>query len=204
MSMVHMHEPITAAFVASVLAYSPTTGTFLWKFNPDRPRKWNSRYAGRAAGTTTHDGYIRIQIGNKNGKKLHYAAHVLAWLVTYDEWRPSGVDHRNGDRGDNRIENLRRANETENATNKATPRHNTSGFIGVSFDKQRHKWRARVAWLRKTYDVGFFDTAEEASVARTILATKIQGEFMPEAYRPRYLHSREYMKKYNHDVAPRS
>lgn len=191
--------PLDVEFVRSILDYDPVTGIFRWRYRSSAPKNWNTRYAGAIAGTKTPDGYICIQIGKTATKSgIHYRGHILAWLLVYGEWAPNGVDHRHGTRDDNRIAELRKADSSENACNKAMQRNNKSGFVGVHFDAQRGKWRARVSVNRTSYDGGFFDTAEEAAAARPVLVTKIQGAFAPEdANRPRYRHSREYIRKHH-------
>jgi hypothetical protein len=49
---------------------------------------------------------------------LKYSAHRLAWFYVHGKWPQSGIDHRNGDIGDNRIENLREATQAQNCANK--------------------------------------------------------------------------------------
>ena len=78
-----------------------------------------------------------------------------------DPW----VDHLNGDRLDNRRENLRLATPSQNGLNRARPgRANRSGFIGV----RKHsagRWSAQVQVERKQHYLGLFDTPEEAAAA---------------------------------------
>lgn len=89
------------------------------------------------------------------------------------------VDHINGDKLDNRKENLRICTAAENSRNFPKPSKKTtpdSKYIGVS--KMRRgsrvkRWRARVR--HKT--VGYYLTEEEAAIARDIEAIKQFGEF---------------------------
>lgn len=183
------HAPLTADFVKSILDYDPKTGFFLWQFRPDMPRKWNSRYVGKQAGSTSKSGYVKIQIG----KGMHYSAHVLAWLIVYGEWLPSEIDHKFGDRSDNRISELRRADTSDNACNKVMQRNNTSGFVGVSFDPQRKLWRARVKRKGKMHDLGFYSSADDAAAVRAQFIRNIHGEFAVEnPDRQRYPHQRDH------------
>ena len=52
------------------------------------------------------------------------------------------IDHKNGDRLDNRRSNLRACDYFQNSTNTRIRSDNTSGYKGVSWDKTRRKWRA--------------------------------------------------------------
>ncbi len=179
---------LTAGFVRQIFDYDPLTGVFRWRMRPDYPRKWNSRYAGKVAGMTSPNGYVVIQAKGR----VAYSAHRLAWLYMKGEWPDGEIDHRNGIRDDNRIDNLRDATESDNACNKGMQRNNTSGFIGVSFNRQNGKWRARIHRNHVMHDVGFFNTAEEAAQARAKFVREIQGKFAPGAEeRRRYKHHRD-------------
>jgi HNH endonuclease len=183
-----MMPPLTQEFVKSILDYDPKTGIFRWKTRSDVLDRWNKRNAGKIAGSTTYNGYVVIQIG----KRLHYKAHVLAWLYVYGEWCPGEIDHKLGDRSDNRINELRKADESDNGCNKAMQRNNKSGFVGVHFDSQRGKWRAKINRRGSVQFDGFFDTAEAANSARQKALVKIQGEFAPQnPDRPKYPHHRD-------------
>jgi hypothetical protein len=184
--MAKPETPPSASFVRSILDYDLQTGIFRWRYRADRSTRWNTRYAGKIAGSLTSFGYIVIQLG----KGAHYKAQVLAWLYVYGEWRQ--IDHRNGIRNENQIDNLRPATNSENGVNKRMQSNNASGFPGVHFDSQRRKWRACVNRDRTRYDGGFFSTPEEAAEARAKLAAKIQGEFAPtDPHRKRYRHHRD-------------
>jgi hypothetical protein len=163
---------LTAEFVRSVLDYDEATGIFRWRSRPDRSKRWNTRYAGTVAGAAVK-GYVHIQLP----KPRNYYAHTLAWLYVYGEWRPDELDHANGDRSDNRIENLRIANYSENACNKARQKNNKSGVAGVSFHPGSGKWRARINKDGKKVFDGLFDTVEEAAGVLNYWLTKIHGPF---------------------------
>lgn len=45
-------------------------------------------------------------------------------------------------------------------------KNNTSGYVGVDYVKKQKKWRARLNYNKQCYDLGRFDTAEEAHQAR--------------------------------------
>ena len=68
------------------------------------------------------------------------------------------VDHINGNRLDNRRCNLRLATDGQNMGNSKIPRHNTSGFKGVSWDKRREQWEAYISKKDKKIHLGRFDT----------------------------------------------
>ena len=183
-------DTFTAAQIRHMLDYDPTTGILTWRHRPERQRKWNTRYAGKPAGTRGKTGYVYIELR----KGLPTGAARIAWLHVTGEWPSSMIDHRNGVRDDNRWSNLRLATTSQNATNKAKQRNNSSGFVGVHFNSQNGKWRATINVRRVRYDVGFFPTAEAAAEARKAFEEKmkLQGEFAPTAPdRGRYFHHRD-------------
>jgi len=88
----------------------------------------------KEAGTTTNNGYIKIQIN-----KIAYSAHRLVWVLFNKEIPvDKQIDHINRNRSDNRIENLRLATPSSNALNKPCKISNT-GIRGVSKDRDYYK-----------------------------------------------------------------
>lgn len=78
-------------------------------------------------------------------------AHRVAWaFMTGSERDPAQpLDHINGDRSDTRWCNLRAATPALNTQNRGLGVNNTSGVLGVCWDKQSRKWKARVNILGK-------------------------------------------------------
>lgn len=87
------------------------------------------------------------------------------------------VDHINGNVFDNRKSNLRICTHAENQRNTKRKSTNTSGYKGVSYDKRRGKWRARITLNGKEKWIGSFDTAIEAADAYRKASRNIHGEF---------------------------
>jgi hypothetical protein len=141
-------------------------GTLHWCENQGGKRR------DAVAGTLRKDGYIQIKL---NGKL--YLAHRLIWLYMHGEWPPEEVDHRNGDRSDNRPPNLRLASRVQNAANYRKPKTNTSGVKGVAFHKATGKWQAHIRCDNKQIYLGVFDTIEFAEVARVLASRRYHGQF---------------------------
>jgi hypothetical protein len=114
---------------------------------------------GQKAGCFDKEGYVVIGID----KKL-YRAHRLIWLMNYGEFPSGELDHINGKRDDNRVENLREATSSENKHNQKKRVTNTSGFKGVSFCKKSEKWIAFVTVNKKQKNFGPFDDVELADL----------------------------------------
>jgi hypothetical protein len=87
------------------------------------------------------------------------------------------VDHINGNKLDNRRDNLRIATPTQNRWNSPRRSDNRSGFKGVCWHKQRQAWRATFGIKRKYIHLGYFDTPEEAHAAYLAAARQYAGEF---------------------------
>jgi hypothetical protein len=97
----------------------------------------NKRYLkGSEVGHKNTNGYIIVWDG-----AVRHRAHRLIWEMFFGEI-PDGleIDHINRNRSDNRIENLRLVNRSENNLNTGIRVDNTSGYKGVSFDKKRSKY----------------------------------------------------------------
>ena len=132
--------------------YNPETGNFIWKIKPNKKLP-----IGTVAGTIVN-GYRRIHYQGKL-----YGAHRLAWLYVHGAFPENLIDHINGDGLDNRIANLREANFFENAQNITKPQKNNShGYLGITFDKRKKLWRARIGVNGTRRYIGKFKSPEEA------------------------------------------
>ena len=151
-----------------LLSYNSQNGEFVWLERPLSSfvsyrgfRTWNSRYAGKVAGTLSSDGYFAISIF-----KQRFLSHRLAWAMHHDEWPENDIDHINGVRSDNRIDNLRSVTRSENRKNAALHGRNTSGVSGVNWFSPASLWRARIGVDGETIDLGYFKTKDEAIISR--------------------------------------
>jgi hypothetical protein len=153
---------LSAERLRELLHYAPETGLFYWRVSR------GGVTAGMQAGHPHSDGYVLISIGGVT----HYA-HRLAWLYVYGEHPAQQIDHRNHNRSDNRIANLRQSSHAENARN--TSRRNRPGFKGVY--RKRSKWGARICVDGKRIYLGVVSTPEEAAAAHDKAARLHYGEF---------------------------
>lgn len=152
-----------------MLDYDPITGVFRWRVW----RGGGSPAAGSVAGNLNTNGYHNIKIGARL-----YRAHRLAWLYVHGEWPPGDLDHKDGHRDHNWIDNLRPANDRDNQGNSRLRRDNVSGFKGVSFHRKTGKWRATIRGKGRRYvHLGLFLTAEAAHAAYVEAAAGAFGAF---------------------------
>ena len=90
----------------------------------------------------------------------------LAWLYVYKKWPEDCIDHINHIRTDNRIENLREVEKSQNQKNMSKDRRNKSGHSGVIWYKAYEKWSAEI-WVNKVkHFLGYFENFEDAVLAR--------------------------------------
>ena len=88
------------------------------------------------------------------------------------------TDHKNGNGLDNQRHNLRPASNQQNAANQLVARkNNTSGFKGVTFRRDREKWKAQIRVANRLLFLGLFQNREEAARAYNRAATKFFGEY---------------------------
>ena len=132
------------------------------------PPRNNKKLEGEFADTSTdRDGYRVVYMDNKS-----YRAHRLIYLMHFDAL-PDEVDHIDGNRANNLIENLRASTHAENMRNRSTGKNNTSGKKGVYFHPNKRKYEVYVdGKLRGTYA-----TFEWACKERDRMAKKKHGEF---------------------------
>lgn len=166
-----MTDLLTVDYVRSILDYNPSTGVFTWQWRADVPRGWNTKFAGKEAGGSSGHGYRTLRIKNRS-----YYFHRLAHLYVTGRW-PEEVDHANGDKSDNRWDNLREAEHAQNSANADRPSKNTSGRQGVSWDKVNGRWRADIKIRGRSINLGRFKEFERAVAAREAAEREHQGEF---------------------------
>jgi hypothetical protein len=170
-----MVSMITQAELHKALDYAPDTGVFRWKHRPDMPVRWNTRWAGKAAGGMQENGYWRIAIHDSR-----HLAHRLAWLYVHGDWPSHYLDHINLDRLDNRIANLREADDAQNSANISTRENTRSGYRGVWFRSQRNVWCAQIHFRGRKQHLGSFKNKEDAAAAYAKAARRLYGEFCPD------------------------
>jgi hypothetical protein len=143
---------LTTEQLKAMLDYDASTGVFVWKARPSKAVK-----AGDVAGCVEKRiGYVTIGIAGSI-----YKAHRLAWLYAHGEWPKGLIDHINGNKSDNRIDNLRDVFADGNSQNVRKPNiRNKSGFMGVIWFQ--NKWRASMSVNGKSKWLGDYSTPEEA------------------------------------------
>lgn len=117
----------------------------------------------------SNNGYVQAMKSNGTSYSLHRV------VMNYDG--ELFIDHINGNPLDNRRANLRLVSNQQNIMNCGLSKNNSSGATGVSFRKDRNKWRAYIMLNRKQISLGMYDTFEEAYQARIDGEIAIFGEY---------------------------
>lgn len=99
-----LRSEVTLAMVSELLALNRETGELTWKMSRSRAR------VGAQAGGLDAKGYRRISI---NGRQI--TAHRLVWLLTTGEWPKKTINHKNGNKLDNRFDNLQDVSAGDNS-----------------------------------------------------------------------------------------
>ena len=161
-------------YLSKLVNYNPDTGIFTW-LNRDN-EQWNSRYANTVAGVKSH-GYILIGVTYGN-KKIKIRAHRLAWFIMNSEMPTDQIDHINGIKSDNRLDNLRDVTVQQNAQNKLKAQKNSdSKMLGVSWHKKAKKWQAHICVYKERKYLGLFADIQDAQEAYLKEKERIDYEF---------------------------
>lgn len=154
---------LTQSDLKRLLDYNPETGAFTWKLVDN-----NRLRPGDVAGSIRKSGYINLGV-----QGALYLAHRLAWLYVNGQWPAGELDHINRDRSDNRIVNLREVTREQNCQNMLKPSNNTSGYKGVTFDRRKNMWMAKIYTRKRSRFLGYWHRAEDAGAAYAAAAAKI-------------------------------
>lgn len=175
------HPLPSIELLRSLLDYDPLTGKICWskrgcpqndhgkigKGNVDL-LTFNEALAGtEALRWDDGEGYL---IGSLLG--VTRKSHRVAWAIYYGEWPKAPLDHINGVRSDNRIENLREVTFTQNMRNAKKFATNRSGITGVHWIKTSQKWGATISLGNRKVWLGSFSELGQAVTARRAAETK--------------------------------
>lgn len=121
--------------------------------------------SGKRAGHTRKDGYRVLTVAQP--KRCQMLEHRAIWLMHYG-FLPKELDHIDRDKSNNDLSNLREASRSLNNLNKDLQKNNKSGCAGVYFYKRTGKYRAEIQREKVTKHIGYFNTLEEAILARKL------------------------------------
>lgn len=157
---------LTQEILKELVHYNPDTGIFTY-LKQTNPRA----VVGQIAGSVQRCGHLSMQY-----KKKQYQLHQLAFLYVLG-YLPNEVDHINRISDDNRWENLRVCNRTQNSYNSSIRSDNTSGTKGISFNKATKKWRVRMYINGIPRQLGSYTDKDEAIRMNMEFRKLHHGEF---------------------------
>lgn len=114
-------------------------------------------------------GYVVVYLARRNTPRLHTL--ICKALPGHE------VDHKNGNRLDNRRSNLRSCTHADNGKNCKIRFDNVSGTKGVWWSEERKRWCVQIQANKKRLNIGRFQTLEAARAARLLAEKEYWGEF---------------------------
>lgn len=154
---------ITQAYLKKIFDYKD--GNLIRKVKTS-----NRVNVGDVVGSNNGNGYLRMAV---LGKYFYVHRIIFMWNFGYF---PNEIDHIDGNRTNNKIENLREATHSENGKNLTLRKSNKVGINGVRFDADRNKWYSSICVNKKKKHLGRFVNLEDAISARK----KAENEFFGE------------------------
>lgn len=144
-------------------------GKLIWKV--DRRIKCK----GKEAGNTRADGYVAVRLGQQR---------LLAHRIIFAMWHgymPEVIDHIDGNPNNNRIENLRAADNSKNQQNRRLDSRSKVGFKNVSYFKRDKNYMVRMKIDGRVRTIGYYKDLELADLVATMAREKYFGQFARHA-----------------------
>jgi hypothetical protein len=143
-------------------------GKLYWREN-----RGTQKCKGMVAGTLNNDGYIKVRV-RELGSSI--GVHRVIYCMQHG-YMPDFIDHINGVRDDNRIENLRPVTQQQNSYNGKIRTHNTTGHKNVHWYKANKKWGVLLNVNKKKKFIGLFEDLELAQLVAVEARNKYHGEY---------------------------
>jgi len=148
--------------IGQFVRYDATTGKLFWLVDVGAARE------GDEAGNRGNRGYLKFRLRGR-----YFVAHRVAWFLATGEQPPERIDHKDLDRANNRLGNLRPATPTQNNANCRSKRDGMKGVTKL----RSGRYQAQVKCRGKNHYLGSFGTEDEAAEAYASKAAELFGEF---------------------------
>lgn len=152
-------------------------GVLHWRWRAGCHPVFNAQFAGKPIRAQIDSNGYRAFRMRWGGRTHHFRAHRVIWCLHYGAWPRETIDHLNGIRDDNRIENLEDVSLSENVR-RARPWRNRSR-VGAYWHRRDKVWRVEFRHNGVRHYFGSFKDKQSALVARTA------GELSLGIVRPR-------------------
>ena len=151
-----------------IFDYESETGKLRWKIKPSKRVR-----CGSIAGNNDSDGYQQVQYK----RKFYRVSRIVYEMFHGKIPEEKEIGYKSKIRTDSRISNLRIATHSEHLRNGLIRRNNTSGVVGVTWNKGKRKWTAQLGVLNRIIYLGSFTSKSEAIAARLAGEQIHHGEF---------------------------
>jgi|LakMenEpi03Aug12_release.lakeMendotaPanAssembly.Ray.scaffolds.fasta_scaffold561383_1 hypothetical protein len=149
---------LTQEYLHSLFYYKD--GNLYWK---KKSTKLSRANIGSIAGSLSSSGYLQTGVKGKI-----FLNHRLIFLMHYG-YLPQFIDHKDGNKTNNKIENLRETNKSQNRMNAKLQKNNISGIKNVNWSKKERKWVVQIGVNSKKLRFGsYFDLNVAKFVAETM------------------------------------
>ena len=127
------------------------------------------------AGTKdTSNGYWKIRFMSKQ----YYCHRIVYCLHNKIDFDNFDIDHIDQEKSNNDPTNLRLATRSQNSANRKMNINNTSGHKGVCWVNAKQKWIAQITCNNKYFNLGYFNTKEEAVIEYNKEAAKLFKDYV--------------------------
>lgn len=168
--------------LVTIFRYDPETGFLYWaRTRPYRHFKnkhafnaWHGRFAGKRIDYNIGE-YLAVRLDGRLWL-VHDIVYAMCHRINPPDM-PDMIDHKDENKENNLLDNLRPANKSENMCNTSIRADNTSGYKGVAWNERSQKWMAYYDKDGKRTYLGTFDDKEIANTVRRAAVEKAHGEF---------------------------